>query len=49
MYITNGNHQSFEPKRHYPIPRSQRGAKYSGCGKFRFSSEIAIYLRNGTR
>ena len=33
------------PRRRYPIPFS-RGAKYRGL---RFSTEIAVYLGNGTR
>jgi len=42
----------FEPKRRYPIPREtpSAGAQNTlGSEKFTISTEIAIYLYNGTR
>ena len=42
----------FDPERRYPIPRDpfSRGAKYTGWKFFlRFSTEISVYLGNGTR
>jgi len=44
----------FDPERRYPIRRethSAEGAKYTGVGGkiLRFSTEIAVYLGNGTR
>ena len=42
----------FDPERRYPIPRGtlQQGRKIHGGGIIlRFSTEIAVYLGNGTR
>jgi len=43
----------FDPMRRYPIPREplQRGAKVQGVGVkiLRFSTEITVYLGNGTK
>jgi len=41
----------FDAKRRYQILREplQRGLKYTGVGKIRFPTEIALYLGNGTR
>jgi len=44
--------QFFDPMRRYPIPRGtpSAGAQNTRCGKIlRFLTEIAVYLRNGTR
>jgi len=41
----------FDPRRRYPIAREpiHRGRKIEGVGKIlRFSTEIAVYLGNGT-
>ena len=42
---------AFDDQRRYPIPREplQRGRNIHGVGNFlRFSTEIAVYLGNGT-
>ena len=42
----------FDPMRRYSIPRgtpSAGDAKYTGWGNVRFSTEITVYLGNGSR
>jgi len=40
----------FDPERPYPNARGSRNAKYMGLGIcLRISTEIAVYLGNGTR
>ena len=53
--IACGSDASFyfsEPKRHYPVATGtpSTGRYIHGSGKiFRFSTEIAVYLKTGTR